>query len=206
MVAYEVKYNPCISFPIGQVSFLAASAAVAWKDWSERSRGQGRELQGTLTSFSLVHCHAWSQIYWWKILNVASWSWIYIHSWKTQAAATPWGIEHENVNACSYLLMSSEVLLLLHIVDKFAFASGCNDHSFLSHNTMTVLAAAAAETKSPNFAVPLLLLHALNSFSQHTLMHPDSWLISGNFLLLRMNRNDYQIYNSIYIQFYQQYE
>jgi hypothetical protein len=117
------------------------------------------------------------------------------------------GHRTENVNACSYLLMSSVVLLLLHIVDKFAFASRCNDHSFLSHNTMTVLAAAAAaETKSPNFAVPLLLLHALNSFSQHTLMLPDSWLISGNFLLLRLNRNDFQIYNSIYIQFDREYQ
>jgi hypothetical protein len=28
MVAYEVKYIPCHCFPIGQVSFLAASAAV----------------------------------------------------------------------------------------------------------------------------------------------------------------------------------
>lgn len=105
------------------------------------------------------------------------------------------------MNACSYLLMSS-VVVLLH-VDKFAFASGCNDHSFLSHNTMMVLAAAAAaETKSPNFAVPLLLLHALYSFSQHTLMHPDSWLTSGNFLLLRMNRNDFQIYNRMSIVVY----
>jgi hypothetical protein len=69
------------------------------------------------------------------------------------------------VNACSYLLMSS-VVLLLHIVDKFAFASGCNDHSFLSHNTMTVLAAAAAaETKSPNFAVPFSYMHSTHSLN-----------------------------------------
>jgi hypothetical protein len=69
------------------------------------------------------------------------------------------------VNACSYLLMSSVVLLLLHIIDKFAFASGCNDHSFLSHNTITVLAAAAAETKSPNFAVPFSYMHSTHSLN-----------------------------------------
>ncbi len=122
---------------------------------------------------------AWSQIYWWKILNVASWSWIYIHSWKPQAAATPWGIEHENVNACSYLLMSS-VVLLLHIVDKFAFASGCNDHSFLSHNTMTVLAAAAAaaaETKSPNFAVPFSYMHSTHSLNILWCIQTHGWYL-----------------------------
>jgi len=42
LVAYEVKYIPCNCFPIGQVSLLAASAAVVRKDLSERSRGQGR--------------------------------------------------------------------------------------------------------------------------------------------------------------------
>jgi hypothetical protein len=61
----------------------------------------------------------------------------------------------------------SSVVLLLHIVDKFAFASGCNEHSFLSHNTMTVLAAAAAaaETKSPNFAVPFSYMHSTRSLN-----------------------------------------
>lgn len=55
------------------------------------------------------------------------------------------------------------------------------------HHDSTCSSSSSSRDKKPQLCSSLLL-HALNSFSQHTLMHPDSWLISGNFLLLRMNR------------------